>query len=275
MTVAAVAVLLVGTGVAVYERSHSGPNTGSALTSAVATTEQSKTADVALSMSLGAGGPSVTIAGNGDSDLARNATNLTLALSADGQALTERAVIDGTTAYYNIGPLVGAIVPGKSWVSMDVGKSSSSSSSFGTGGIFTDPSTLIAVIGAPGTALHALGPAVVNGSRVQQYSVNLGPAGIKKAIGSDTLPGNLRAEISMVHYNQLDYVVGVNGTNHVAQIRTTGAYSAAGEHFTVTGTMDMSDFGTPVTVAPPPASAVVSFQRFETIASQDQGTSTT
>ena len=188
MTVAAVVVLLAATGVAVYERSHSGPSTGTALTSAVATTEQSKTADVALSMSLGAGGPSVTIAGNGDSDLAKNATNLTLAFSADGQPLTERAVIDGPTAYYNIGPLVGAIVPGKSWVSMDVGKRASSSSSFGSGGIFTDPSTLIAVIGAPGTALHALGPAVVNGSHVQQYSVHLGPAGIKKAIGSDTSP---------------------------------------------------------------------------------------
>ncbi len=272
---ATVAVLVVGTGVAVYERSHSSPDTGTALTSAVATTEQSKTADVALSMSLAAGGPSVTIAGNGDSDLAGNATNLTLAFSAAGQPLTERAVIDGTTAYYNIGPLVGGVVPGKSWVSMDVGKSSSSSSSFGTGGIFTDPSTLIAVIGAPGTALHALGPAVVNGSRVQQYSVNLGPAGIKKAIASDTLPGNLRAEMSAVHYSRLAYVVGINGTNHVAQIRTTGAYSAGGVHFTVTGTMDMSDFGTPVTVAPPPPSAVVSFQRFETIAGQDHGTSTT
>ena len=79
----------------------------------------------------------------------------------------------------------------------------------------------------------------------------------------------------MVHFNQLDCVVGVNGTNHVAQIRTTSAYSAAGEHFTVTGTMDMSDFGTPVTVAPPPASTVVSYQRFETIASQDQGASAT
>lgn len=79
----------------------------------------------------------------------------------------------------------------------------------------------------------------------------------------------------MVHYSRLDYVVGINGTNHVAQIRTTSAYSAAGEHFTVTGTMDMSDFGTPVTVAPPPASTVVSFQRFETIAGQDHGTSAT
>jgi hypothetical protein len=85
----------------------------------------------------------------------------------------------------------------------------------------------------------------------------------------------MRAEMSMVHYSQLDYVVGVNGTNHVAQIRTTGAYSAAGEHFTVTATMDMSGFGTPVTVTPPPASAVVSYQRFETIAGQDQGASAT
>jgi hypothetical protein len=81
--------------------------------------------------------------------------------------------------------------------------------------------------------------------------------------------------MSAAHYSQLDYVVGVNGTDHVTQIRTTGAYSVARQNFTVAATMDMSDYGTPVTVAPPPAGEVVSFQRFETIASQDQGTSST
>ena len=79
----------------------------------------------------------------------------------------------------------------------------------------------------------------------------------------------------MVHYSQLDYVVGIDGTNHVAQIRTTGAYSAAGEHFTVTGTMDMSDFGTPVTVAPPPARRGRVVPAFETIAGSGSGASAT
>jgi hypothetical protein len=275
VTVAVVAVVLAGAGVAGYELSRSGTDAGTALTSAVATTVQSKTADVAMSISIAAGGPSVTIAGNGDSDLANNATNLTLTFSSGGQPFTERAVTDGATAYYNIGPLVGEVVPGKSWVSMDVGKSASGSSSFGAGGIFSDPNTLIAVIGAPDTAMHALGPSVVGGDRVQQYAVDLGPVGIKKALSSETLPSNLRAEMSMVHYSQLDYVVGVDGTNHVTQVRTTGAYSAAGEQFTVNATMDMSDFGTPVTVVRPPANEVVSFQRFESVARQDQGNSTT
>jgi hypothetical protein len=275
VTVAAVTVVLVGAGVAGYELSRSGTDTGTALTSAVATTVQSKTADVAMSISIAAGGPSVTIAGNGDTDLANNATNLTLTFSSDGQPLTERAVTDGATAYYNMGPLVGEVVPGKSWVSMDVGKSGSGSSSFGAGGIFSDPNTLIAVIGAPDTAMHALGPAVVGGDRVQQYAVDLGPAGIKKVLSSESLPSNLRAEMSMVHYSRLDYVVGVDGTDHVTQVRTTGAYTAAGEQFTVSATMDMSGFGTPVTVVRPPADEVVSFQQFESVAGQDQGASTT
>jgi hypothetical protein len=275
VTAVAVVVLLAGVGIGMYAVSKSGPDTGTALTSAVTTTEQSKTADVALSMSIGAGGPSITIAGNGASDFATNATNLTLSFSAGGQQIAERSVIDGATAYYNIGPLVGEIVPGKSWVSMDIGSSASGSGSFGTGGIFSDPSTLLAVIGAPGTALHSLGPSGVGAARVQQYSVDLGPAGIKKALSSETLPSSLRAEMSAVHYTEMDYVVAVDGTNHLTQVRTTGAYSVAGEHFTVASTMDMSDYGTSVTVAPPPASAVVSYQRFETIAGQDRGNATT
>jgi len=275
VTVALVVVLLAGVGIGIYAVSRSHTDTGTALTSAVATTEQSRTADVAMSISIGDGGPSITIAGNGDSDLANNATNLTMSFSAGGQAIAERAVIDGATAYYNIGPVVGEVVPGKSWVSMDVGKSASGSNDFGTGGIFSDPSTLIAVIGEPGTAMHSLGPSGAGAARVQQYAVDLGPAGIKKALSSETLPSTLRAEISTIHYSQLNYVVAVDGTNHLAQIRTTAAYSAEGERFTVSATMDMSGYGTPVTVTPPPASAVVSLQRFETIATQDQGTSTT
>ena len=39
--------------------------------------------------------------------------------------------------------------------------------------------------------------------------------------------------------------------------------------------MDMSDFGTPVTVVPPPANEVVPFQQFEKVANQDQGDSVT
>jgi hypothetical protein len=271
--VALVVVVLAGAGIAGYELSRSGTDTGTALTSAVTTTENSKTADVAMSISIGAGGSSITIAGNGDSDLASNATNLTLNYSAGGQAFAERAVIDGATAFYNIGPLVGEVVPGKSWVSIGVGKTSGSNS-FGAGGIFSDPSTLIAVIGEPGTAIHSLGPSTLDGANVQEYSVDLGPAGIKKAISSQAMPNALRSEMSMVHYTQLGYIVAVDGTDHVAQVRTTGAYSAAGEKFTVSGTMDMSDYGTPVTIEPPPANQVVSSQRFDAIARQDSGTST-
>ncbi len=74
--------ILAGAGVAAYELSgYNGSDTGSTLSSAVTTSLHGRSADVALSMTIGAGGQGLTIAGNGDTSFATSASNLTLTYS--------------------------------------------------------------------------------------------------------------------------------------------------------------------------------------------------
>ncbi len=275
LLVGAAVVILAGAGVAAYELSgYNGSDTGSALSSAVTTSLHGRSADVALSMTIGAGGQGLTIAGNGDTSFATSASNLTLTYSVGGQPLTERAVIDGSTAYYNLGPVVGDVVPGKSWISIDMGKDASGTSGVGAGGIFSDPSAMLTVLRAEGTAVHALGSSSVDGAPVQGYSIRLGPAGIAKTITSEHVPAYMRAEVSSVHYSRLSYEVYVDGANDLKQIRTTGAFSVAGQGATIASTMEFSNYGTAVSVQAPPAGQVIPARQFDQVARQDQGTST-
>src|SRR3974390_71806 len=109
-------------------------DTGSALASAAAATRRSGTAHVALSMAFAGAGGKVAIAGNGDTNLVSNASNLTLDLSVGPHEVAERALVVGSTVYVNLGSLVGQIVPGKSWVSEPAEATSSGSGRAATGG---------------------------------------------------------------------------------------------------------------------------------------------
>jgi hypothetical protein len=109
---------------------------------------------------------------------------------------------------------------------------------------------------------------------VQGYSIRLGPAGIAKTITSEHVPAYMRAEVSSVHYSRLSYEVYVDGANDLKQIRTTGAFSVAGQGATIASTMEFSNYGTAVSVQAPPAGQVIPARQFDQVARQDQGTST-
>ena len=141
---------------AIVEKGQGPSENNTALQSAVVNTVHSKTADIAMSLTISLGaGPGIKIEGNGATDLIKHATNLTMSLNVDGQALAERVVIDGSVGYVNLGPAVGIVVPGKSWVSEDEGSPTTGSSGVGSGGIFSDPSALIEVLNTEGTSVRA------------------------------------------------------------------------------------------------------------------------
>jgi len=269
---------LASVGAAVYALAEKGSGAGdnnAALQSAVATTVHSKTADIAMSVTISLGaGPGLKIEGNGATDLVKHATNLTMSLNVEGQTLAERVVIAGSTGYVNLGPEVGTVVPGKSWVSEDEGSPTTGASSVGSGGIFSDPSTLIAVLDTEGTSVRALGPSTVVGTPVTGYSIHLGPAGIAKTIRSETIPKSARSAVASAHFHSLDYRVFVDGTNHLRQVRAEGSFAAEGIQAKASSTVDFSDFGTSVTITPPSPNQVVPIEQFEKIVQQDEGTAT-
>ena len=276
LVLAVVVVLIAAVGVAVYAVKGNSPDPNGALESAVAHTIGTKTADVALSVSVGAAGIHESIDGNGTTNFGTNATNMTLTYDAEGRSIVERAIVDGSTGYFNVGPIVGEVAPGKSWLSLNLNTGSTSGPNGVAGGsIFSDPNTMIEVLESAGTSVTMLGSSTVDGVAVQEYAIHLSPAGIAKVMRSSRVPASLRAQLSQVQYNRLEYVVDIDGADHLREVRVTGGFGAGGFGATVTSAMHLSDYGVPVHVVPPPADEVITMQQFEKLEAQSQGLANT
>jgi hypothetical protein len=271
LVLVAVVVLLVGTGVIVFAlNGGDGTKPATAVETAVANLHRAKTAEVGLNVTVNAGGEAVRMTGNGETNVVTNATNETITYDLAGTSFTARAIIDGPTAYFNYGVGVGRIVPGKSWVSMKVGQSGASGSQ-GTG-IFSDPNAMLAVLGSPATVVRAIGASEVNGIAVQGYTIDLGPAAIAHLLRSASFPPSVKAEMESAHFSRFNYTVFIDASNRLRDLRTVANFSANGNQFTAQGDMSLSDYGVRVSITDPPASEVVTFQEFEKIAAQSQGT---
>ena len=276
LVLAIVVVLIAAIGVVVYAVKGNGPDPNGALESAVAHTVGAKTADVAISVSVGAAGIHESIDGNGTTNFVTNATNMTLRYDAGGRSIVERAIVDGSTGYFNVGPIVGEVAPGKSWLSLNLNSGSTSGpNGVAGGGIFSDPNTMIKVLETAGTSVTMLGSSTVDGVAVQAYAIHLSPAGIAKVMRSSRAPASLRAQLAQVHYDRLDYVVDIDGADYLREVRVSGSFGAEGIGATVTSAMHLSDYGIPVHVVPPPADEVIPLQQFEKLDAQSQGPANT
>jgi hypothetical protein len=267
-----VALLLVGAGVVVYALNGNGTNPTNAVETAVTNLHRAKTAQIALQLSVAAGGQVVRISGNGETNVVTNATNETIIYNLGAGSFSARAIIDGSTAYFNYGAEVNRVDPGKSWVSMNVGQAGASGSQ--STGIYSDPNAMVAVLSSRDTVVRALGASNVNGISVQGYSIELGRAGIDHILSSGSFPSDLKNELSTAQFSRLDYTAYVDASNRLSDVRTAADYSIDGTQFTAHGDMALSDYGVHVAISDPPASEVVSFQEFEKIAAQSQGTAT-
>jgi YD repeat-containing protein len=276
LVLAAVVLLIAVIGVVVYAVKGPGPDPNGALESAVAHSVGAKTADVALSVSVGAAGVHESIDGNGTTNFVTDATNMTMTYDAQGQTIVERAIIDGPTGYFNVGPIVGEVAPGKSWLSENVNSGSTSGpNGIAGGGLFSDPNAMVEVLRTTGTTVTMLGSSVVDGVPVQGYAIQLSPAGISKVLRSSQVPASARADLSHVHVDRLDYVVDIDGANYLKEVRVTGGLGAGGFQATVTSAVHFSDYGIPVHVSPPPADEVIPLQQFEKLEAQAQGPANT
>ena len=90
-----------------------------------------------------------------------------------------------------MGNLIGQFLPGKSWLSLDVGElATGGSKDLGLGGNTLDSSPLAALklLTQSGNTVTDLGPATLNGTSVEGYSVKMNPKVIEDKIESAKLP---------------------------------------------------------------------------------------
>ena len=269
-----VVVLLVVAGVAVYAISRSVSKAGrdgggtsvssvNALPAALTSTASANTADVAYALDIGGAQP-VTINGGGSVDLATQGSNLSVTYSVGGRSFPEQIVYDGAQSFYDLGQIVRYFTPGYEWVSMDLASGGFGEPGVGIGGVLADPTALVSLLQASASSAHEVGNVQIDGAPATEYSISLDQAAVTRMLTSSGLP----AFVHTTSYSHLNLQAYVNGSGRLSRIAAGATYLDSGQTVTASTTLDLSHYGTPVSVAPPPAPQVVPEQQFEASAAR-------
>ena len=220
-----------------------------------------QTAHLTMSLSGGVGNVSIDGTGSGVIDFSQNAASLQATLNADGQQVELQEVYLGGVFYEGL-PGIDQLVPGKSWVSVDL-------SSLQQGGTqnpaqaeaMNNPAVMLRVLAQQGNTVAALGPSIVDGTSVQGYSVTVNAAALKSRLGR--LPSWMQQALSRVNMRDIGMKVFVDGSGLLRRMTVHMAIATGSSPpVSVDASIDYSDFGSPVTVSSPPADQVVSLQQF-------------
>jgi hypothetical protein len=254
-----------------------GKSADAAVADAVNSALASKTADLNVTGSGGAAGTSLAISGTGAIDFGQNALQTSLKISGGPVQVTEQAVYLNKTIYLNLGNEIGQVLPGKSWLSLDVSQltqGSAATSVGGAGSLGTDPAAALRVLAQNGNKATDLGSSTINGVSVEGYAVTIDPAAIKSELDSANLPAWLQQAAKSVSNPNVGYKVYVDGNDQLARLTTDVSETVSSLTVHEGITMDFTNYGTAVDITAPPSSEVAPFQSFLQAAQSLKGAST-
>jgi hypothetical protein len=240
-----------------------------AVVEAVTSAVNDRTATLTLGGSFDVDGTAVPLTGTGSMDFTQAAEKILLHLSepGSGQQLTETGVFVGHVMYINMGDLIGEVVPGKSWISLDLSQlsdGSASSSALGLGGstLGSDPVAILKLLGQSGNEATDLGPSTVDGQSVEGYSVVVNQSMLRAQMARKGVPSWMQAAMAAVKNPHESYRVYVNGSGLLERFANEVTLTVGGQSVNDVATMDFSDYGVPVSIAAPPATQVTTFGDF-------------
>jgi hypothetical protein len=269
----ATAVLVVGS-LGAYFALSGGQSASAAVSQAITDSLADHSADVTMTMTGHVSGQTFSLSGTGATDFVNNKSDITMQINAAGRTLTEHALYDGQTIFINLGDLVGYVLPGKSWLSMDVGQLGTGNSALPGGG-GGDPTALLHVLGAEGNTVTPLGGSVVNGDPVQGYAVRMTRASLDHAIAQAHLPSWMTQAMSLLKDPNVTYDVYINGANRLERTSATVDATVQGQKLVEDVQMDFSNYGMSVSITDPPSDQVASFDQFMQAANQLNSSTTT
>jgi hypothetical protein len=257
------AIVIVGVGAfLIFGR---GKSADASVADAVNSALASKTADLVITGSGGGAGSSVTVSGTGAIDFGQNAAQLSLNITGGPAPITEQAIYLNKTIYLNLGDAIGQILPGKSWISLDLGQltqGGAGGSLDKSGSLSGDPAAVLHALGQNGDQATDLGSSTVNGVTVEGYAVHVDPAAIKADLARENLPDWFQQAVKSVSNPNANYKVYVDGSGQLARVTTDVSETVSGVAITEDSTMDFTHYGAAVTITAPPAGQVGTFQSF-------------
>ena len=264
-----VVILLIVGAVVVFGNSTSA---SAKVINAVTSTLNDGTAHVTLNLSGSAQGTNVTGTGSGNIDFTDNALQLQMNVAADGQQVPISAIYLGGVVYETI-PGLSTLVPGKSWLSIDLSAlQKAEAQSPSTQGLGNNPTVMLQMLAQQGNKVVPLGPSTVGGVAVDGYSVTVNPSTVSQELKKANLPSWMQQTVAGLKVHNIDMLVYIDhaGLLRSFEIQLTESDATTGP-VTIDETLNLSDYGTPVNVTAPPADQVESFQQLLQVAGT-QGT---
>lgn len=252
----AAALVLVAGGVAaaLVLGQPSNASASEAVTTAATQTINAQSSDMSMTMDMSVLGMHESVTANGAFDFAHYTGNMSINVNVGGKQLTEQAIYDGSTMYVNILGALGGVPSGKQWVSVDLGQLESATNGLGNMSTFGDPATMLQQLQSAGGTVTSLGPTTYEGSSVTEYSVTIPPSVLQGEMGH--LPASLQQGMSGLTLPDVTADVYISPDHLLKAIYMPMSFSVGGQSMTVDMTMSFSNYGTPVTVTPPPAAEV-------------------
>ena len=247
-------------------------------------TSAAKTARIALTFQLVSGASTSSTGvnergtGTGVIDFARRLADVTVN-EPTGQSIEERLI--ATNAYVKLPPQLAAVQPqlrGKSWLHEQLPANTTSLGFGSSGSDASDPTSVLRLVSMVSNSVTKVGTETVRGTQTTHYRaiVDFGKAAAKRglpaaqiqaletALGTTTFPVDLWID---------GHGVARRMQFHFPLPKATTA-SAAGKSGQITETLDLYDFGIPVSVQPPPASQVANLGALRTPSTTPTSTGT-
>ena len=233
-----------------------------------------KTASVGATEQIATSGETINFSGNGSIDFTNNAFELNLSGAIDGQTLNVEALYLGGSIYEGF-PQIAQLVPGKSWLSMNISsltkeKENTSTSASALG---SDPLATLETLAQQGNTVTPLGTSTVDGQSVEGYSVAINSSVVQKELNSASLPAWMKKAASRVTSVFGTEKVFIDGTTLVQMSLDSTANSSTAGQVSINESLDFSNYGVPVTITAPPAGETMPFSQFLQLAKQAETSS--
>lgn len=217
-----------------------------------------KSSDVSLAINESVAGQSVKITATGAFDWEHNQGNLMLNIDlGTGTPETLEEVLANGQVYVELPAAERSALGGKPWIEVPVGTSGSS----GLSG--ENPASALALLQANTTGLRKVGPATVQGIPTTEYRAKVNPAKAA-AKSSPELRKVLQQALSQFSgLHSVPLQVWIDGQNRIRQMKESftlnpnpGSAAASGGPVHVVTTVDLTNYGVPVSVTVPPPDQV-------------------
>jgi hypothetical protein len=213
-----------------------------------------------VKIDFGISGKGIKGGGRGvfDTDTAGSG-RLAMTVESGGQSTGVDTVIDGTVLYIRTAVFQQALPAGKEWVRLDLAKFAKQQG-LNLGSLVDsnpNPNGALAYLRGSTGDVEDLGKEKVKGTETTHYRATIDLEQSAKRAKGETRR-SLRRVIDVAGIKKLpvDAWVGEDGYVHKVIYRQ---YSGKNQSAKIT--MELYDFGSPVTITPPPAAAVIDFQK--------------